>query len=1224
MPLPENCHQNTDPLKLRRDGTNQEERLSRALKPSHAPVNERTPAHGMLFARAFAAYLKFFDEDNTSATNWTAFFSYDISVRLAVAAIQNIDEYKSTIKSSLDFLNNLDNETRDTALIGHLSYLFSCTSTLAKQLDVLKEGLPAEDEDPPAWLTLRASLLNQITSQLAPALQKMISWYKSGIALGVISQATPPGELKILGIEASGFAVNVESGFSTDWITDGSANWNSYTTAVLPDASVYGNPAGTVFELTNHISTHNFFSTVLDQFLKVYARVITEARSALETSFTSWDRHDPHYALFLGFLRLFEHAREEMNTLTGRHLDFYYRDILRLNERPAAPPKVHLIAELAKQAVSHHFKSGDGFPAGKDALGKEVLFTNNSDLVANQARVTALKSVYRHGNEPVGSGPAATLNNGRYYASPFSDSADGSGKKIEKDDQSWHPFSNKVYTNGILTGIEMPGAETGFAIASHYLLLSGGERFITLLFTLGANSNAYTADYKDDIVCLVTGEKGWTEIGTTEFGLVSGTQMRLTAKLSGADAAVVPYLSKTHGYNFDTTLPMMMVKLRHRPDNEFIYNHFHELEVHQIQLTVNVTGLKTLAVSNDFGAIDSSKPFQPFGAMPVTGSSMIIGSAEVFQKNLTSLTFRASWLENPDPYGSNIPNINFDFLNSGIWKPSANPAVPVTSASVVLTQNLNMVVKDAPFAGDDEIYSNESRQGFVKLRLDADFGQKAHQADLLKYVRKDDGAADPGAPPTGPFMNALSLDYTAVQTLVLNTASEDSFAGRSAHYYHLYPFGHAEEHAFLSSDLKTFLLPRFNFERNKMVQESEAEFYIGVTGLKPPQNLSLFFQVADGTANPLSLKPSPHLHLSFLSNNEWVAFGDNEITDQTEGLLKPGIMTLAVPSAAGESNTLLPGGQFWIKIAVSGGTDAVCRLLMVSAQAMLATFNDRENDPGFAATVVAAGTIAKQEIPDSDIKKISQPFDSFGGKAAENSESFYTRVSERLRHKDRAITLWDYEHLVLEAFPEIYRVKCLNHTQYEPTENGDGIYRELAPGNVTIVTVPNKQFHNQRDPLRPYTSLGTLQEITAFLKTRVSCFVRLHVRNPRFEEVNVSFKLKLYEGYDEGFYTDILKEAITRFLSPWAFPGGESPSFGGKIYKSVLVDFVEEQPYVDYVTDFGMFHTIGGIQGTNDMNEIEGSCAVSILVSAPANRHGITVIHPAAKEIAAEQCNCES
>jgi hypothetical protein len=334
--------------------------------------------------------------------------------------------------------------------------------------------LPGEDEDPPAWLTLRNSLLNNIQSQLAPALQRLISWHKAGISLNVIHQVTPEGELKIMGVGASGFTANIESGFSGDWITDGSADWNTFAASIAPDGSVYGNPAGSVFELTNHLSTHNFFTSVLDQFLKVYARVIADAQAALEASFTSWNRHDPHYALFLGFLRLFEYAKEEANTLTGRHLDFYYRDILQLKERAATSPKAHLIAELAKQAVTHHFKTGDGFLAGKDALGKEVLFTNNSDLVANQAKVNALKSVYRHGNEAVGTGIGAAMHSGRYYASPVSDSADGSGKKSETGDQSWHPFCNKLYRDGDLTGIEMPEAETGFALASHYLLLAEG------------------------------------------------------------------------------------------------------------------------------------------------------------------------------------------------------------------------------------------------------------------------------------------------------------------------------------------------------------------------------------------------------------------------------------------------------------------------------------------------------------------------------------------------------------------------------------------------------------------------------------------------------------------------------------------------------------------------------------------------------------------------------
>lgn len=54
MPV-ENCN-NIDPLKLIREGTSQDERPFKALDPAYAPVNERTPAHGMVFAQSLAAF----------------------------------------------------------------------------------------------------------------------------------------------------------------------------------------------------------------------------------------------------------------------------------------------------------------------------------------------------------------------------------------------------------------------------------------------------------------------------------------------------------------------------------------------------------------------------------------------------------------------------------------------------------------------------------------------------------------------------------------------------------------------------------------------------------------------------------------------------------------------------------------------------------------------------------------------------------------------------------------------------------------------------------------------------------------------------------------------------------------------------------------------------------------------------------------------------------------
>jgi hypothetical protein len=163
----------------------------------------------------------------------------------------------------------------------------------------------------------------------------------------------------------------------------------------------------------------------------------------------------------------------------------------------------------------------------------------------------------------------------------------------------------------------------------------------------------------------------------------------------------------------------------------------------------------------------------------------------------------------------------------------------------------------------------------------------------------------------------------------------------------------------------------------------------------------------------------------------------------------------------------------------------------------------------------------------------------------------------------------------------------------------------------------------QRDPLKPYTSLGVLQEIKEFLKKRTSCFARLHVENPVFEEVRTRFEVRFHPGYDETYYTNLLKQAITRFLSPWAFVDGGTPSFGGRIYKSVLINFVEEQPYVDYVTNFELFHDLPTGQGTVDLDAVEGDKAASILVSVPASKHEIKVIKPAAEAELAEACSCD-
>lgn len=1227
------CNHIVNSLRLVREGASQPERDVAALHPEYAPVNEHAPEHAMVFAQAFARFLCYFNDHNTAVGNWQAFFQNDVSARLALAAVQDVAWYQSRAKEYFDFLNDRNNRNDEAGLILRLGYLFACAGSLARQLDALKTSLPAE-------LPFRAMLQNLIRSRLAGGFERLLSYYKADLILPdpvrLIGADAP--DMQLLGSPVANFAAVYADGLSRDWFDGSHADWNAYVSSITPVDSVFG--TGTVFEQTNHIATHNLFTAVFDDQIKVLSRVVIEARKSLEATFTGWDNHEPHYALFLAFLRLYEYIRAETNTLTQRHLDFYYKDILGLREKSAEPGHAHLLVELAKHAYAHQLPAGTLFKAGKDGAGREAFYQNDRDFTANQATVVALQTVYRHHDE-FGTGSTGNIN--RLYASPVSNSDDGLGAELLREDKSWHPLFNKVYKNNKLEEIRMPKAELGFALASPQLYLTEGRRKVDITLERFAKNNlreAAVLPKKPDVTIAVTialtTEKGWYLLDSTLTIETKQSPAAISFTLPADAPAVMPYHDKIHGGQFHTSHPVIKITLKHEDDKPYGYAALENFVVQNVSIQVQVglnaggtmpevDGIKNLAVSNDFGPVDVSKPFQPFGPAPQTGDSLIIGHKEIFQKPKPTLYVRTEWNEP----SRNTQSATIYYLSPEGWKPLTYSASLKNLSTLALHPNAPSPVDYSPNAW----YRAENVSGFIKISSNGGYKHSTFQQDLINHLTDKTNYPNYPETPYTPEIQSISLSYSSKRDLVLNSATTIDPDG--ARFYHLSAFGIAEQHPSRSGGNSVYLLPQFRHtDAQGQVKRHEAEFYIGIAGLRPPQNLALLFQVADGTADPLSAKPSPHLHWSYLRNNEWIAFQKNEVDDQSGELTRSGIVTLAMPRDAAAGNTLLTGGLHWIRIGVSEKSESVCRLIAVAAQALHATFSDHDNDPAFGAAVLPGGTIAKLDEPNAAVKKIQQSFATFGGRGQEAAEDFYIRISERLRHKDRGIAIWDYERLVLEAFPQLYKVKCLNHTEYEPTENSKGIYRELAAGHVTVVCIPNLQFQNLRDPLRPYTSLGVLLEVEQFLRKRLSCFVRLHVKNPQFEPVRTQFRVRLYPGFDETYHVNLLRQEITRFLSPWAFPGGGNPSFGGKIYKSTLINFIEERSYVDYVTDFKLFHHIDDFDGKSlrgiDRNEVEASTAVSILVSVPADAtpvketHEIEIIKETETPISNEKCQCQS
>lgn len=1128
------------------------------------------------------------------------------------------------------------------------------------------------DGDLKHYIGLETTLRNMVVTKLAPALQRLLAYYKyaSGLPLEYVSGgAVKNWEILNSKVVAADSIIN-GAGLSNDWCLfpkstlEADKNWAYYyNTVIQKDDSIFKAPglptnlgidsalATTIFKRINHAANHNLFSAVFDQFLLGYSRTINEAEKELLKTLEDWNNHTPHYALFLAFLKLFRHAQDSLNTLTRRHMDFYFKEVLQLLPQAATPGHAHILVELAKQTQAWSLAKGEQLKAGKDSSGKEVLFALDKEESFNKASIAAFKSIYfgRTGNLDDHAGETAGSkvdNDNRLFASPVTNSADGLGAELVSEHKEWHPYVNKLYTEATLTDIAMPNATIGFAVASHYLYLTEGKRKITLrLYT--NSSSVLKTELLGNIKCYLTIDKKWHEVdnGITVSEAVSKTYVEIAFTLAGNVPAIINYQAKVHGGTLNCTTPVLKVLLNNDDSSAYRYHNLRDVVITETEIKVEVgmenanwnqDGLKALQLSNDSGPVDASKPFAPFGAQPKKDTTFVIGHTEPFSKKNAKIKLYMEWANLPNAadkiiYPSKVkvngtdvavpvPNVKVDFLSGGVWT-NTSTAVEILNGitpTITLFANGQTIPDNAigTYNAGDGLYTANSVNGFMRLVLNKSFGHKEYILALSTYLsykaQNPTGTAltEPNEP-YSPTLQSVYLSYTASTKINLADTNTVSFNNRQMQFFHLYPFGDAEQHAFLSKTEKTdttvYALPQFAHKISGGNIHHQGEFYIGLQNLVAKQSVSLLFQVLEGSADPNVAKPDNHVYWSYLGNNQWHDFETQEISDNTRQLVQSGIITFALPTDAGTEHTILPTGHIWLRASVSEKAEAVCALLNVHAQAATATLQPNGNAADLMSNAIPAASIAKLKTPVAAVKKIEQPYPSFGGKGTETEEQFYVRISERLRHKGRAITIWDYEHLVLQAFPQIHKAKCLNHTQM--TEKGAVKYNEVKPGHVSIITIPSLVNRNDVNPLKPFTNQSLLLEIKEYLQQRISGHVVLEVANPQFEEVRIAFKLQLVAGYtDFTYYSNQLKQEITSYLTPWAYNNQVEVQFGGKVYKSSLINFIEERPYVEYITDVKMYHIINQVNNNIDVEEITASTARSILVSVQASAH---VIEPA-------------
>lgn len=954
----------------------------------------------------------------------------------------------------------------------------------------------------------------------------------------------------------------------------------------------------------------------------------------LKKSIDSRSDFHPQFALYLVFIKLFGFAQNQLNGLTQQHLDFYYEHVLDLHQLKAEPDKVHVVYELAKGASEFFSAKNTLFDAGKDAATKLPLqYSADDDTLINTAAIADKRTIYLN--------PAA--NDVVRFAS-IANSPDGLGAKPDPTKPWWKAFG----------GNHLSTTKIGFALASPLLLLKEGTREITITIHvsgLAQSLQTLSSINGEKLEVFYTGKKNWMgpyEATVTAVNNFSGGNQSISIKhiLGTDDEEVTRYDALLHGQSFNTVWPVMQLKA----DTTSAGNLFGALKnatVSKFKINVKVNGVAGLRLENDQGVVDAKKPFQPFGSLPKKGSSFYVGFDEVLHKNLDTFSFDVTWLAPPEKlnthysnYPSNPVDNNtyfkadyfiknstskngitnlFDANNaesSVTWPDTSSPAglfsfYPWLNTYFISTYNSYQSLVSNPnlyivgfFGYNFNLVSAVAKKtilpvspekGFIRFELQKDFLHSSYP-QVLAAAMSGSGKKEVGSLPKEPYtptIKSIRFNYSASSTEIIpSSESFGDFNRKEIQLFHLGVFGQAEQHGYLKAETARLFGPTVPFNKSIYLFPSyanEGSFLFSLTGALPGQSVSFLFQLADGTANPE--KEAVNIQWFALSNNEWRKLKQTEIVkDETNHLLRSGIIRLVIPAEATTDNSLHEAGKIWLCAVVEKDVDAVCLFNDVIPQAVTATFKADANSNALHES--PAGTISKLVNKVAEVKKLSQPFASFGGKAVEAKDDFYLRVSERLRHKQRAVDLWDYEHIVLQEFPEVYKVKCLNHSVLP----ADCACDFVKPGNVTLIVVPDVRNKNQFSPLEPKVSLDLITRIEDHLKELCSFFVTPQVKNPVYEQVKLQFKIKFASEGDFGFYADLLNNDLIRYLTPWAYSSDADIVFGGHIRKSVLLNFIEELGYVDFVTEFNMYHIVNAVQGA-DTDEIKISNPAAILVS---------------------------
>lgn len=936
------------------------------------------------------------------------------------------------------------------------------------------------------------------------------------------------------------------------------------------------------------------------------------------------------FSLLLGVLQGLSYAQAQYSALTDSHHQYFLRDILKMTPRTAIGDTAHLALTLIESATSLSLPQGTQFDGGQDADGNNLIYQLTENRLFNQALLADAFTVSRSAGTASG---AAKL-----IKTHLLDTDAG----VE-----WPQAQRLIFgEDSLADSTRQSMLSTGIVVASRVLWLSAGDRSIQLTFddmlysSMQAANIALDAlpDYFDVYLSTADGEVLLTGDN------VSGVSSPAPGIAIFIDPLFAPIAGLTAPSDPQLTLPYVRLEVKTDATSGDMLNWeaLSSLIFNQVTVAVTVTGLTPSAVRSDASIVDPLAPFEAFGSSPRLGSRFIFTHPELATKQTSQINLSFEWLDRPSdwlgyygPYQDYLrvqdPDGNYDAwpnpqvtLTNPYHTSSAQGILDAASETLDFTLGTNTFYPDNlqlplvetltdndnplqwPYWFSLEIQGNDLGHGIYSQT--SEYFSILYSQQVLDEVTATDTTTETPALtntnlmieanwvsvplPYTPQAKSLTLGYSAnVDILVAD-------AGETADHRLLHDHPAGLQAANQSQTAQAYrLLPEIS---------SNGYLYLGFTGFTAPQELSVLFEVE--SVDNTNVGTDTQVRWRYLDDSGWQIFSTDRqsassdsgliLVDETRELLESGVITFSVPSTA-QTATGFPGdNRLWLQCSINRLADnnapRYTELLGTYAQGATVSLVDGSYAASHYESGLAAETITGPVSEILNLAEAQQPFASKNAVVAETDAAFAIRSAERIRHRARAWSLWDYEHLVLAEFPHIFWTRC---------------YRDATttPYQVAVDIVPKV---NDTTVLKPKAPLYLNDEVKTYLQKLAPPYVTVDVRSPLFEEVELDVIVSMVSGYDPGIVLQQLNTVINETLSPWTTTLNTHEGLSSVIHLTEVTAIIESQPYIDVVVNISAQTSLEGADWvTQTSKDIHTSDSKAILV--PAENHQIRTLEQA-------------